>query len=231
MLPQRIPAGSEGQSISGQYGQMWNSIAEHQRHLSNSALRFVLILCRRGWDESTVTDRTWEDWTGLDAKMKRHAIRELKDKGLHVSGHGDKARYSFERETWTHFARHAPRTEKAKTVGRSKSVTAPAGMQVHEDCRENGCGRMCGVISPANESNPVIPFPPTKDWKPVSKNAESPPGQDPPKVVAETPPSQVLDAEIVSPNSDTAKSLVPAVKPQTPSGQLQELLGIFLSRG
>lgn len=145
VLPQRLPASSEGipsRSATLGYAQLPNSVVENQSLLANAELRFLIIVCRRG-PEKTCSDRNWEDWTGLDPKMKTHAIRGLREKGLHVRGRGNTAKFSFDRGTWDSWVRTRPRHERARTVGRSKTVTAQPGMQIHQECRERGCGRLC----------------------------------------------------------------------------------------
>jgi hypothetical protein len=130
-----------------------------------------LIVLRRG--ENTVSDKHWEEWTGKDPRMKEYAIRGLKEKGcLHVRGRGERAKYYFERDKWDSWVRSRPRHERARTLGRSRSVTAKTGMQVHQECRERGCARLCEAQ--------VIPFPATEVAKPVSQTEIKPPPKEEP---------------------------------------------------
>jgi hypothetical protein len=143
--------------------------------------------------------------------MKDHAILGLKQKGLHVKGEGNTATYSLE-ETKCHSWLHThTRHEKAKTAGRSKSVTAKIGMQVHPDCRERGCQRLC--------ETQVIPFPATQVEQPVAQERRA---EDQTKAVK---------AKSV-PGASTRPPESPPPKPTAflPT-DLQQLLGIFLSLG
>jgi hypothetical protein len=180
MHPQRISPSSEGRprSTTGGYAQIPNSIIENQSALSPAELALVLIVIRGGRDRQTVSDKLWKDWTGKTPKMKAHAIRGLKDKGLSVRGRGNTAKYHFDREHWDSWVRCRPLSERARTAGRSKSVTAKSGMQIHQECRDRGCQRMC---EPGSASNEVIPFPATPNWKPVSETPPHPPPHPPPK--------------------------------------------------
>jgi hypothetical protein len=117
----------------------------------------------------TITDEVWEQTTGLDPRMKQMAIKGLREKGLHVTGEGKRAKYKFEVHAWESWYKSRPARERARTAGRAKSVAAKAGMQVHPECRER-CQRLC------EPKNPVIPFPATQDAKPVS---QSPPPEKP----------------------------------------------------
>lgn len=143
MLPQRVPASSEGisrQTTQG-FAQIPNSFVENLALVTHAESCLVMIACRRG--ENTISDKHWEEWTGLSARIKDHAIRGLREKGLVVKGRGKGAKYYFERDRWDSWVRSRPRRERAHTAGRSKSVTAKAGMQVHQECRERGCARLC----------------------------------------------------------------------------------------
>ena len=158
--PQRIQPQSEGRRLTRGYFQSPNFIVENAECFSPAEFLFLSILFRRGAG-STVSDATWENWTGRTPRMKDHAILGLRQKGLHVKGEGNTATYSLE-ETKCHSWLHThTRHEKAKTAGRSKSVTAKTGMQVHPECRERGCQRLC--------ETQVIPFPATNLEKPVSQ--------------------------------------------------------------
>ncbi|MFZ1011448.1 MAG: hypothetical protein WAN65_31720, partial [Candidatus Sulfotelmatobacter sp.] len=144
--------------------------------------------------------------------MKAHAIRGLKEKGLDVRGRGNTAKFSFDRGKWDSWVRTRPRHERARTVGRSKTVTAKPGMQIHQECRERGCGRLCepekivSIDSIGSEPN----------RKPVSN---SPPPESPPEKPQPQP-------EPVKPQPSSAVTVQPQV-----TAQLQQLLGIFLSLG
>ena len=174
MHPQ--PVRSEGfsrQATQG-YAQIPNSIVENQSLMTPAELRLVIIVLRRG--ENTVSDRHWQDWTGLEPRIKRHAIQGLKSKGLTVRGRGDSAKYYFERDRWDSWVRTRPRHDRAHTTGRSKSVTAKTGMQVHPECRERGCSRLCDSEEKAQTQ--VIPFPATEVRQQVAKTEPDPPPKD-----------------------------------------------------
>ena len=190
MLPQRIPSASEGSPRSATEG--WfrcpNSVIENQALLTPAELALVLIVCRRGYGQP-VSDKHWSDWTGKDPKMKTRAIRGLKGKGLHISGRGGKARYSFERNDWDRFVEQRSRSEKARTAGRAKSVPASQGMQIHPECRSRGCQKLCDE-GPTTQPTiiPISIVPATKHGTPVSQTAqlkpESPPGDFPQALAA-----------------------------------------------
>ena len=125
-----------------------NSVVQHQKMLTPAELRLVLLVLQ--WREATITDETWQEKTGLDKRMKAMAIKGLREKGLHVSGAGKRAKYFFDVNGWDSWVRTRPRHERAHTTGRSKSVSAKPGMQIHQECRDGGCSRM--------RQNEVIPF-------------------------------------------------------------------------
>jgi len=211
--PVRFQAQSETRSATQGVAYIPNSIVENQALLTPAELALVLIVCRRG--ENTVSDRHWEAWTGKDPKMKNHAIRGLRDKGLRQIGRGNGAKFAFDRNAWDSWVRSRPRHERARTLGRSKSVSAKAGQMIHPECRERGCQKLCdtqpGVIS-------ISQAPATPNWKPVS---DSPPPESPPSCES----SQESHQQSKTPGAASSK-------PQEPSAaQLQQLIGIFLSLG
>jgi hypothetical protein len=165
------PQGLRRSEPSSHFTRVPNSIIQFNGMLPPAELRLALIaLCRPG---STISDQVWKEWTGLDKRIKDMAVKGLREKGLNVQGRGDKATYSFERETWETWTRSRPRHERGRTKGRSKSVTAKPGMQIHQECRERGCGRLC--------ESQVIPFPATKDAQRVAQTETPPPKTSPPK--------------------------------------------------
>lgn len=169
---QRISPGSESipeRRATLGYFKVPNSVAENLSLLTPAEKDLVIIVLRRG--DNTISDQHWKEWTGKDPRMKSHAVQGLKEKGLCVRGRGDRAKYYFEPDRWATWVRTRPRSDRARTLGRSKSVTAPTGMQIHQECRERGCQRMCeGAVS-----NQVIPFPATQNVKPVSQTPSPPP--------------------------------------------------------
>ena len=148
-----------------------NSVVQHQKMLTPAELRLVLLVLQ--WREATITDETWQEKTGLDKRMKAMAIKGLREKGLHVSGAGKRAKYFFDVNGWDSWVRTRPRHERAHTTGRSKSVSAKPGMQIHQECRDGGCSRM--------RQNEVIPFPATNLEKPVSQEERRAEDQTPAK--------------------------------------------------
>jgi len=208
---ERIPANSEilPRSATQGYFQVPNSVAENQALLTPAEKAMLLIILRRG-HAATCSDDHWKAWTGLDPKMKRHAINGLKaGKGLRQYGRGDRARFSFDRSAWDGWVRTRPRHEKARTAGRSKSVTAKPGQQIHPECRERGCQRMCETESEAKaDVIQISPTTATPNWKPVS---DSPPPESPP----ETPSTAV----------------VLATKPTPKRNDFNEFIGAFLMVG
>ena len=207
MHPQRTSEISKPRATRG-YAEIPNSIIENIWALTPAEFAFVAIAIRRG--ENTISDVNWENWTGKSARIKDHAILGLKQKGLNVRGEGDKAKYYFDRNHWDSWVRGHARRERAHTAGRSKSVTAKAGMQVHQECRERGCGRLC--------DSQVIPFPATPLEKQVSQGAEAKP--------AATKPAEPPGAARAAPGSDSPKVVSPSTE-----ALLQQLIGVFLSLG
>lgn len=170
----RIQPQSESRSATQGFAQIPNSIVENQALLTPAELALVLIVCRRG--QNTVSDQHWQSWTGKDPKMKNHAIRGLREKGLRQIGRGERAKFLFDRNTWDTWVRSRPRHERAKTLGRSKSVTPRAGQMIHAECRERGCQKLCEA-TPAVIS--ITSSPASPNWKPVSNiapSSPSPPG-------------------------------------------------------
>jgi hypothetical protein len=150
------------------YAKIPNSVVENLGMLTHAELAFLLIVCRRG--ENTVSDKHWNEWTNLGQTIKDNAIRGLKQKGLVVRGRGDRAKYYFERDKWDSWVRTRPRHERARTTGRSKSVTAKTGMQIHQECQARGCARLC--------DSQVIPFPATQLERPVVQTIPDPPPKE-----------------------------------------------------
>lgn len=144
--PSKIPAQPERKA---HYGQLWDDIADNQRLLADCELRFMIALCRRGWN-SQLSDQSWEASTGLHIRMKARAIAGLRKKGLVQTGQGKAARYSFDRKEWAAYTHRNRDTEvKARTEGRK--VCAKPGQQIHPICRDRGCQRLC-------EEKAVIPI-------------------------------------------------------------------------
>jgi hypothetical protein len=163
--PERI---SQRSRLPYNYTTVPNSLVENQLMFTPAELRFALMALQ--WAAGrTITDEVWEQTTGLDPRMKQMAIKGLREKGLHVTGEGKRAKYKFEVHAWEAWYKSRPARERARTMGRAKTVSAKPGMQVHPDCSVR-CQRLC---EPKNE---VIPFPATPVAKPVSQvPPENPP--------------------------------------------------------
>lgn len=131
--------------------------------LPPAELRLILIAMSR--PGMPISDEVWEEWTGLDKRMKQMAIKGAMSKGLVVEwtgiGKKKKATFSFDSRQWESYYVARPRDERGRTAGRSKSVTPKPGQQIHQECRDRGCARMC--------DSQVIPFPATNVAKPVSR--------------------------------------------------------------
>lgn len=138
---------------------------------------------RRGARERavSVSDITWQNWTGKSPRLKEYAIAGLKQKGLMISGHGDDSRYAFEIPTWEQFVKSID-TGQTKTFGRKDGVAPKDGARVDPECRERGCAlmarkeghakaaeinelnRLVEIKSPA--TNPIAaPAKPQKQWQ------------------------------------------------------------------
>lgn len=210
--PARFSPASEisSRTATQGYAQIPNSVIECQLLLTPAELAFVLIVCRRG--ENTVSDKHWTEWTGREARIKDSAIRGLKEKGLHVRGRGNAAKYHFDRNHWDSWVRTQPRSKRARTIDRSKSVTPKPGQQIHQECRERGCGRLC-------ESG-VIPFPAPNFEQPVAQTEKLEVPKPPPKESPPDPPKAVvahtaLGNEVPPPYTSTGhpNELWVAIKP------------------
>lgn len=176
--PQKIVPRTEGRSATNGFFQMPNSLVENLDLFTPSEVLFVLCLHRRGGD-CTLSDRTWEDWTGMTPRMKDHAIKGLKNKGLKCQGLGSGAKYQFDKDQWNRWMSAQPRRQKAHTAGRSKSVTAKAGMQVHPECQEHGCQKLC-EDPPKGQVISISSAIATQVEKQVSQVESPPPKTSPP---------------------------------------------------
>jgi hypothetical protein len=175
--PQRIPAQSESfpeRSATRGYFQVPNSFAENQWALTPAEKALILIACRMN-SERTISDDHWTKWTGLKARIKHAAIKGCQEKGLQVRGRGEKAKFYFDRNVWDAWVERVPK-HRARTVGRTKSVTPKAGQQIHPECRERGCQKLC---EPQNGVIAITSSPASPNWQPVANSS-------PPKIPPET---------------------------------------------
>jgi hypothetical protein len=176
--PQRIPAQSESfpeRSATRGYFQVPNSLAENQALLTPAEKAIFLIACRIGAGR-TISDEHWTKWTGLEPRIKRFAIKGCQEKGLRVSGRGDGAKFFFDRDAWDSWVKRQPRHHRARTIGRKESVTPKAGQQIHPECRERGCQKLC---EPQNGVIAITSSPASPNWQPVANSS-------PPKIPPET---------------------------------------------
>jgi len=194
--PARFGPQSETRSATQGFALIPNSILENLGAFPPCELYLVLILNRRGTrlvgnsveeQECTVTDDgIWKAWTGLDRRMKNRAINGLKQKGcLVVSGHGSKATFKFDRNGWENWVKKQPLTERrAKTITRVKPVAAKPKQQIHPECREHGCQKLCEV--PSCETQVI----------PIDSLAKPTPPPSPPSIPPKTPQQKPFESLI-----------------------------------
>lgn len=143
---------------------------------THSELAFLLVMFRRnGGAETVISDRNWENWTGLKDRQKHYAIAGLKTKGLEFDGKGDTAVYRFAWKKFDEFLRHAkPEDLRPKTAGRA--VSAPPQFKVHEECAEKGCAKLCeGCDGVQPVAQPAPLFRPSKGGGSVQPVAQTTP--------------------------------------------------------
>jgi hypothetical protein len=119
--------------------QNFNLIVEAQWAFTAAEFRLAAILVKKGAhrEDVSITAKNWEEWTGLDPKSRDVAIRGLKQKGFHVSGRGNKAKFRFDSDELRRYWRSADRAVRPKTE--QKRTPAKPGQMIHPACRENGC--------------------------------------------------------------------------------------------
>jgi hypothetical protein len=223
--PQRIPAQSESfpeRSATRGYFQVPNSLAENQALLTPAEKALILIACRMNNPDRTISDEHWTKWTGLEPRIKRAAIKGCQEKGLRVTGRGEGAKFFFDRNAWDSWVKHQPRHHRARTIGRKESVTPKAGQQIHPECRERGCQKLCDDdVSAKNRQVDVTSIDAAPNWQPVANSSPPNPPHSPPENPKTSQPQS------------SAKSPRPAASaPQvTSAAPLQQLIGIFLSLG
>jgi hypothetical protein len=150
------------------YAPIPNSLIENQGLLTRGEFGFALIVIRRGGvgNNVPVSDRNWENWTGLSPRLKEYSIAGLRKKGcLNVTGHGEQAKFSFERREfldgdeqhsgWDKFVMSAVPAHRPRTEGRRATpVAAKAGAMVHPACRANGCAMLAAEAVQPVAQNP-----------------------------------------------------------------------------
>lgn len=158
--------GSTGSGLSNRaprgYCETPNALVVNLGLLTHAELCLALVSCRRGADKP-IPDELWSEWTGLHPRMKYNAVKGLTKRGcLTVNGKANSARFTFDRDAWTHYVGHAERS-KPRTAGR-RAVDPKPAQQVDPECRDRGCGLLrmrCGETG-------LTPEPATLDMKPVS---------------------------------------------------------------
>jgi len=172
-LPQSTP-----HSPNSNFFDNFNAIIENQRVLTSTEFRLAMILLKRGAhrEEVSLSQKTWQEWTGMDVKSRDLAIRGLTKKGFHSEGRGDRARFRFDRGAWATTCRTADKSFRPKVE--QKRQPAKPGQMIHPECRERGCY----MARQAEEGKLVSIESATPNWKPVSN-------------IALDSPSENLDAE------------------------------------
>jgi hypothetical protein len=161
-LPQSAP-----HSPNSNFFDNFNAIIENQRVLTPTEFRLAMILLKRGAhrEEVSLSQKTWQEWTGMDVKSRDLAIRGLTKKGFHSEGRGDRARFRFDRGAWATTCRTADKSFRPKVE--QKRQPAKPGQMIHPECRERGCY----MARQAEEGKLVSIDSATTNWKPVSNIA------------------------------------------------------------
>src|SRR6202789_3122278 len=148
--------------------QVPSSFVENQDCFIPAERALALTLFRRVTDEkghtnlrgtATISDRTWEKWTGLQPRMKQLAIKGLREKGLMVEGRGDTAKFSWNWDNWNE-ALSSPRPSNYDPKRKERDAKAAAN-RVHPDCA-TGCAKlreMAAQNGGANTTNPLLVMP------------------------------------------------------------------------
>jgi hypothetical protein len=237
---ERIPAGSEGLPRKATSGvtEIPNSVIENLSLMTHAEICFALIALRVQPNPSprntnprppAISDSTWTKWTGLTSKTKDNAIRGLRNKGLEVTGEGQKALYRFDRTNWDSWVKCRPREEKAHTE--AKRVDPKPKQQIHPECRDNGCQKLCDSKIVSIDSSACADL-----GKQVSHR--SPPPQDfgkPPVTPGNSKTSPVESKTSKDSGKQVSQELVriptPNAKPNEYPQDFQEFIAAFLHLG
>jgi len=138
------------QKISAGYTRVPNSFIENLHLLKLPASeKLALITMRQDQDErpnarKSVSDRQWEDWTGLKSRAKELAVKELQGFGLCIVGRGDTAKFSWDWDRYNQAIRerHQGEYDPKRAEREKRAVTAKIGAKVHEECHDNGCAML-----------------------------------------------------------------------------------------
>lgn len=184
MVPLRQPIQKETVNFrhaTKGYALVPNSIIENAALLTPAEILLVLVTCRiQDTQHHIVSDSTWEKWTGKKAGIKRRAILGLSERGLSATGRGDRVRLSFDRRVWDDWVSKRGRHERARTVGRTRSVSAKPGQMIHPECKERGCQRLCE--SEQTENCEIISITATPNRQTVNDFSNTSPPESPPKL-------------------------------------------------
>lgn len=160
----------------------YNELVEH-RYLFTPA-EFTLGMCvvHRGGHraiksgkatDGVISDKTWENWTGLDPRSKELATRGLVKKGFRIEGRGSRSRFIFSDKDWAEYVEQAHEARRAETLERPRTegrrVDPKPQQKIHPECRESGCALL------RRDSISLVPA--TQDAKPVSHSAGSDDGK------------------------------------------------------
>jgi hypothetical protein len=215
MTPQPKRAQSESLPEGHQISSWFKSpriVGDNLKLFTDSEKDLMIISWNRG--PLSISSAMWTEITGKGERIRIMAINGLREKGWRVIGSGDRVRVIYNEAACQNWIRQ-PHSHRARTAGRAKSVTAKPGMQIHQECRERGCGRLC--------ENPVIPFPATNFEKPVAQERR--------EVDQKTSQERVPGtAKVSNPRPPESPPPKPPPSPSVPN-DLQQLLGIFLSLG
>jgi hypothetical protein len=193
-LPQSAP-----HSPNSNFFDNFNAIIENQRVLTPTEFRLAMILLKRGAhrEEVSLSQKTWQEWTGMDVKSRDLAIRGLTKKGFHSEGRGDRARFRFDRGAWATTCRTVDKSFRPKVE--QKRQPAKPGQMIHPECRE--CG--CYMARQAEEGKLVSIESATPNWKPVSNIALDSPCETHNTEARGEPAALVKSTEVLScPNMD-----------------------------
>lgn len=140
----------------------WNvnisaTIIENMGLFPGAELNFLLACIRvdpannpKSQRHPTVTDDQWQKWTNLSVRAKQTAIKGLSQKGLTIYGSAkgkEEPRYFLDLDKCVDYIQSHTYEEKGRTHGRKESVAAKPGQQIHPDCAERGCQKLCDTES------------------------------------------------------------------------------------
>lgn len=242
VAPERIPAGSEGLPRKATRGttEIPNSIIENLSLMTHAEICLALIAMRiqpnpgpRNTNPRppAISDNTWSKWTGLTSKTKDNATRGLRNKGLEVTGEGQKALYRFDRTTWDSWVSCRPREEKAHTEVKRKAVSAKPAQQIHPECRERGCQKLCDgekIVSIDSVTYQDLGKQVSQEILP--KEQSYPPTGKPSKTSGISKTDQVQSNTSRDSGKQVSQKPIPSSSTQYPR-DFQEFISVFLNLG